>query len=200
MTGDHVLVDKMAYAPAGEWSRWALPYEKVTDGDIVTFRYPVDPKQTFVKRVMGVPGDRIRLLDRAVWRNGVELYEPYVQHVFGPNEYRDNFPASSELAGGLFPSGRAMLECCVHDGELVVPPGSYFVMGDNRDNSSDSRYWGFVPAENVTGKPVLVWWSYEAGGDALTDFVNLPHLWDMATHFFTKTRWNRTMRVVRGAA
>jgi signal peptidase I len=196
MTGDHVLVDKMAYAPPGAWTSRLLPYEPVQRGNIVVFRYPVDEKQMFVKRVIGLPGDRIRLRDKQVWRNGVMLDEPYTQHVFPPNEYRDNFP-DAVPTGGLFPGGAQMLECCVRGGELVVPANSYFVMGDNRDNSSDSRYWGFVPAANIVGKPVLVWWSYRAGDDELTDFVNVRHLADLATHFFTKTRWDRTMRVVR---
>ena len=199
MTGDHVLVDKLAYAPAGGWSQRLLPYEPVRHGDIVVFRYPVDIKQTFVKRVIGVPGDRIHLENREVYRNGVKIEERYVQHIFPPNEYRDNFPNATGSVAGMFPQGEMMLATCVKNNELVVPPGNYFVMGDNRDNSSDSRYWGLVPAENIVGKPLLVWWSYRAGGDDLTDLVNFHHLVDVAGHFFTKTRWDRTMRLVKSA-
>lgn len=197
MTGDHVLVDKLAYAPPGGWSSRLLPYEAVERGSIVVFRYPVHPKEMYVKRVIGLPGDHIRLLDKAVWRNGVKLNEPYVQHIFPPSDFRDNFPAGEPPGSQLALSGARMLECCVSAGELIVPAGNYFVLGDNRDNSLDSRYWGFVPAANIVGKPVLVWWSYQAGEDELTDFVNVRHVIDLATHFFSKTRWDRTMRLVR---
>lgn len=202
MTGDHVLVDKLAYAPSGSLSRNLLPYEGIQRADIVVFRYPVDERQMYVKRVIGLPGDRIHVENGRVWRNGSELKERYVQHIFtgagfAPNPYRDNFPNATPLPGELSPGGERMIECCVAKGELTVPPEAYFVMGDNRDNSLDSRYWGFVPRANIVGKPVLVWWSYEASGEALTDFVNVRHVLDLATHFFTKTRWDRTMRVVR---
>jgi signal peptidase I len=200
MTGDHVLVDKLAYAPADALTRHLLPYEPIQRGDIVVFRYPVDERQTFVKRVIALPGDRVRLENKEVWRNGLKLQEKYVQHIFPPNEYRDNFPAGVPLPGEIFAPAERMLATCVTNGELIVPPGNYFVMGDNRDNSSDSRYWGFVPAKNIVGKPVLVWWSYEASGGELTDFVNVRHVLDMAAHFFTKTRWDRTMHVVHSAS
>lgn len=197
MTGDHVLVDKLAYAPAGAISHFLLPYEAIERGSIVVFRYPVDERQMYVKRVIGMPGDRIRLEHGRVWRNGVLLDEKYVQHIFGPSDYRDNFPDGMPPMSELTPSGARMLACCVAGHELTVPPGNYFMLGDNRDNSLDSRYWGFVPAANIVGKPVLVWWSYEASGDDLTQLVSARHLFDVATHFFTKTRWDRTMRVVR---
>lgn len=200
MTGDHVLVDKLAYAPATRWSSHLLPYEPIQDGDIAVFRYPVEPKQNFVKRVMGAPGDRIHLDHGAVWRNGAKLDEKYTQYVLPPNPYSDNFPNFPPRPGEIFPQAVLMLSTCVQNGELVVPPGYYFMMGDNRENSSDSRNWGLVPAENVMGKPVLVWWSYEASETELTDMVNGHHILDVATHFFTKTRWNRTMRVVRSAS
>jgi signal peptidase I len=199
MTGDHVIVDKLAYSPADAWSSRLLPYEPVQRGDIVVFRYPVDERQNYIKRVIGIPGDRIRIQDGTVWRNGFSLEEKYVQHVFAfaPDQYRDNFPEGTPNARDMNWRAEQMLESSVRNGELLVPSGNYFVMGDNRDNSLDSRYWGFVPAQNIVGKPVLVWWSYEASEKELTDFLNVHHLTDMATHFFTKTRWNRTMRLVR---
>ncbi len=200
MTGDHVLVDKLAYAPADPVSRNLLPYQPIRRGDIVVFRYPVDERQNFVKRVIGIPGDHIRLDQKEVWRNGVKLHENYVQHIFPPNDYRDNFPNAVPFPGEIFPQAERMLANCVSGGELIVPTGHYFVMGDNRDNSSDSRYWGFVPAQNIVGKPVLVWWSYAAGGDELTDFLNVRHIVDLAGHFFSKTRWDRTMRFVHSAS
>jgi signal peptidase I len=178
MTGDHVIVDKLAYAPHNDPLSRLLPYSDVKHGDIIVFRYPRDIRQTFVKRVIGVPGDRIHLENGVVVRNGVRLVEPYVQHIAtAPDAYRDNFPNSPGQ-------------------EVLVPPGRYFVMGDNRDNSSDSRYWGFVPRENITGKPLLVFWSYDAPEEDLLEY-NAHHMVDLAAHFFTKTRWSRTMRLVR---
>ena len=201
MTGDHFIVDKLAYAPSNSWSARLLPYEQIQRGDIIVFRYPVDERQNYIKRVIGLPGDRLRLENGAVWRNGVPLDEKYVQHIFpfAPNQYRDNFPAGTPNPGELDWRAQQMLEYSVRGGELVVPPGNVFAMGDNRDNSLDSRYWGFVPEENIVGKPVLVWWSYEAPENELTDFINVRHVFDLATHFFVKTRWSRTMRVVRPA-
>ncbi len=197
MTGDHVLVDKLAYAPPGQFAGRLLPYESIRRGDIIVFRYPVDPKQTFVKRVIGIPGDRIRFEDRKLFRNGQPVAETYTQSLFSPEPYRDNFPSGEPPREQMFGPALQMLACCVRGGELAVPQGQYFAMGDNRDNSSDSRFWGFVPAENIVGKPALVWWSYEASEKELTDAVNVNHLFDLATHLFTKTRWDRTLRFVR---
>ncbi len=197
MTGDHVIVDKLAYAPHDSGLGRLLPYSDVRRGDIVVFRYPLDIRQDYVKRVIGIPGDRIRMENGQVYRNGVRLTEPYVQHIaVGPDSYRDNFPngAGVELAA----AAQAMLRDNVKDGELVVPEGRYFVMGDNRDNSEDSRYWGFVPRENITGKPLIVFWSYDAPTEDLLSYTG-RHVVDVAEHFFTKTRWGRTMRLVRGA-
>ena len=195
MTGDHLIVDKLCYSPPGAITKSLLPYEDVRRGDIIVFRYPLDLNKNLVKRAIGVPGDRIRLVDKAVYRNGVKLDEPYVQHVF-PNRdpYRDNFPAPAWSA----PRERAreMLEKNVVNGEIVVPPGNYFAMGDNRDNSDDSRYWGFVPRENIIGKPVIVFWSYDAPMEDLTGYT-VHHFVDLAEHFFTRTRWNRTLKLIR---
>jgi signal peptidase I len=182
MTGDHVIVDKLAYAPGGGgMMEKLLPYSDVKRGDIIVFRYPPDIRQTFVKRVIGAPGDRIHLENGVVVRNGVRLVEPYVQHVFldhgETDAFRDNYPN-------------------VPGQEILVPEGKYFVMGDNRDNSSDSRYWGFVPRENITGKPIVVFWSYDAPEEDLVEY-NMHHMVDVAEHFFTKTRWNRMFKLIR---
>ena len=126
-------------------------------GDVIAFHYPVDRSQTFIKRVIGMPGDRIRIADKVVYRNGVALQEPYIRHKAGyPDSYRDNFP-SAEATALLLPAAEAMLKTNVVDGEVVVPADSYFVLGDNRDNSLDSRYWGFVSFQDFIGKPVLVY-------------------------------------------
>jgi len=201
LIGDHLLVDKLAYAPGGSISKYILPYENPKDGDIIVFRYPVDISQTFVKRVMGVPGDHIKMINQVVYRNGVKLNEPYVVHKSPyPDSFRDNFP-NSEPNLMLLDRAREMLANNVVNGEVVVPPNSYFAMGDNRDNSLDSRYWGFVPRENIMGKPLVIYWSYDANTESLASTsVNtlLRHFVDLGEHFFTKTRWNRTFRLIHG--
>ena len=179
--GDHVLMNRLARS-----------YRPVQRGDIVAFLYPEDVHQTFVKRVIGVAGDRLRLVDKQVIRNGRRLVEPYALHNGSHDAYRDNFP--SEPAS--FTTGRArdMFANHVTDGEVIVPPQALFVLGDNRDNSLDSRYWGFVPEEYVVGSPLMVYWSYDAPTADLATW-NLRHFADLAQHFFTKTRWQRTLFV-----
>jgi len=196
LVGDHLLVDKLAFAPAGAITASLLPYEDVHRGDIIVFRYPVDIKQTFVKRVMGVPGDRIHLENKKVFLNGHLLNEPYVVHKLDYiDSYRDNFPADPNAP--IYPPAQAMLEHDLKNGEVVVPPGHYFAMGDNRDQSLDSRYWGFVPRENIIGKPLIIYWSYDASTEELSNpAVSISHLFDIATHFITKTRWNRELRLI----
>lgn len=199
LRGDHLLVDKLAYGPTGAASKYLLPYREVRRGDIIVFRYPVDLRQNYVKRVIGVPGDRIRIANKAVYLNGNPLREPYAVHKSAyTDSYRDSFPADPNVR--LPEPALQMIDRDVKNGEVVVPPGAYFAMGDNRDNSADSRYWGFVPRENIVGKPLLVWWSYDAPTDQLADgnIVGLSHLADLGRHFFTKTRWSRTCRLVRG--
>jgi signal peptidase I len=198
MTGDHVLVDKLVYALPGPISRHLLPYEPVHRGDIIVFRYPMDISQNYVKRCMGVPGDHIRIVNKDVYLNGKKLVEPYAYHRSAAIiPYRDNFPAEPDSL--VYDRGVQMLRDHVVNGEIVVPPGNYFAMGDNRDNSSDSRYWGFVPRENIVGTPFFVWWSYDAPTSELASGnIDIGHIVDIVLHFFTKTRWNRTFRLVRG--
>jgi len=206
LIGDHLLVDKLAYAPSGAISKYILPYEEPKHGDIIVFRFPGDISATFVKRVIGVPGDHLKMIRRELYRNGVKLNEPYVFHKSDDiQDFRDNFPgepspsqASTPLAAEL---QRRMLEQNVVNGEIVVPKDSYFAMGDNRDNSLDSRYWGFVPRENIIGKPIIIYWSYRAStedlaGSNVSSLVS--HAIDLAVHFFPRTRWNRTFNLIRG--
>jgi len=194
--GDHLLVDKLAYAPSDGLSKHLLPFTEPKRGDIIVFRYPMDISQNYVKRCMGVPGDHLKVVDKDVYLNGHKLVEPYVQHVFPRMEpYRDNFP--SEPYGPVYDRARQMLAEHVVNGELVVPDGSYFAMGDNRDNSLDSRYWGFVPRENIIGKPLVIFWSYDAPTEDWVDY-NSNHFIDLAKNFFRKTRWDRTLKLVRG--
>ncbi len=194
LVGDHLLVDKLAYAPGGAISRYLLPYHTPQRGDIIVFRYPVDIRQTFVKRVIGVPGDRLHLVDKQLVLNGKMVNEPYVYHNTDYlDSYRDNFPA--ELNVHVAGSALDMLRNHVQGGEVVVPPDSYFAMGDNRDSSLDSRYWGFVPRGNIIGKPLVIYWSYDASTEDLTEpSIGARHLVDMLLHFPSKTRWPRTLR------
>jgi signal peptidase I len=195
LVGDHILVDRTAFADPGTLGRLVLPYRDVERGDIVAFLYPEDPRQTYVKRVIGLPGDHIRLENGQVIRNGRRLIEPYVQRIaVYPDPYRDNFPLAP--AGPITPRGRAMLQRSVRNGELVVPPGMLFALGDNRNNSADSRYWGFIPRDYVVGKPLLVYWSFDAPTEDLLEW-SVGHVVDVAAHFFTRTRWNRTLLVPR---
>ncbi|HEY4088451.1 MAG TPA: signal peptidase I [Bryobacteraceae bacterium] len=197
LVGDHLLVDKLAYAPTDSATSHLLPYSDVHRGDIIVFRYPLDIRQDFVKRVIGVPGDHIHLEDRKLYLNGHLVDEPYTAYTRPPSHYADNFPRAP-IEFGVYPRGEQMLRDNVQNGELVVPPGFYLAMGDNRDNSSDSRFWGLVPRENIIGKPLIIYWSYDATTEDLTNpGIGVSHLIDMVIHFPTKTRWSRTFRLVR---
>ncbi len=198
LIGDHLLVDKLSYAPAGPLSAHLLPYQQPKHGDIIVFRSPADLKMTLVKRLIGLPGDRIHLVNKQVYRNGEKLYEPYTFHKTDfIDPYRDNFPALPSAQ--VLPGGVDMLEHNLVNGEVVVPPNCYFAMGDNRDNSLDSRYWGFVPRDNIIGKPLIIYWSYDASTEALLGpTISVDHMVDLLEHFFTKTRWRRTFKLVRG--
>lgn len=192
MVGDHILVDRLTYANAGAFGGHVLPYRDVERGDIVAFLYPEDVRETYVKRVIGLPGDRIRMENGQVIRNGRRLLEPYIQRTATWGDpYRDDFPQPP----GIYTTarGRDMLERHVRDGEVIVPAGTFFALGDNRDNSADSRYWGFVPRENVVGKPVMVYWSFDA--PTADQGWTFDHFVDVTLHFFTKTRWSRMFLV-----
>jgi signal peptidase I len=198
LIGDHVLVDKLAYGPAGPVSGKLLPYREVKRGDIIVFRYPLNVAEDYVKRAIGVPGDHIRLVNKQLVLNGHPVDEPYAVHA-SPyiDTYRDNFPTAPEMPAR--PSAVDMLEHHVVNGEVVVPPNYLFAMGDNRDDSDDSRYWGFVPRENVVGTPVIIYWSYEASTQDLTNpNIGLDHIIDVIFHFPQKTRWSRTFRLIHG--
>ena len=152
--------------------------------DIVIFRYPVDRRQTLIKRVIGLPGDRIKIVSKVVERNGAPLQESYVTHKFPTeDDYRDNFPRDNFPADvfgqpGTDPLARRaaeeMLEHHVSDGRVVVPPGKYFVLGDSRDNSLDSRYWGFVDESDMIGKPIFIYDSREGSRTRWQRVLKLP--------------------------
>ena len=198
LIGDHLLVDKLAYAPPGPVSRFVLPYTPLKRGDIIVFRYPVNARETFVKRLVGLPGDRIRIANKTLFLNGQLLKEPYTYFKRDDFDYyRDNFPSDPNTR--IDERALDMLDRHIDGGEIVVPPDSYFALGDNRDASLDSRYWGFVPRENIIGKPLLVYWSYDAPTHRLAGSgLDLEHLADLGRNFFTKTRWKRTFMLIRG--
>ena len=199
LIGDHVLVDKLVYAPSGAISGHTLPYREVRRGDISVFRYPLNIKEDYVKRAIGVPGDHIHFVNQQLILNGKPVREPYTVHSAAyPDLYRDNFPTTPPNMP-LRPQAADMLENHVVEGDLVVPPGSIFAMGDNRDDSDDSRYWGFVPRENIEGTPLIIYWSFEAPTQDLTNGnIGIDHIIDVASHFLTKTRWSRTFKLIRG--
>jgi signal peptidase I len=172
LIGDHLLVDKMAYAPAGSVTKHLLPYDEVERGDIIVFRYPGDIRQTYVKRVVGIPGDRIHLVNKQVYRNGRPLDEPYKYHKTDYiDSYRDNFPGDPNVH--LYEAAQTMLEKHVD--------------------------WGVVPRENIIGKPLIIYWSYDAPTERLANpTIGLDHLLDLVQNFFTKTRWSRTFMLIRG--
>ena len=169
-----------------------------------SFRYPANINETLVKRLIGMPGERLKISGGVVYRNGIRLNEPYVYHKYAHDPASDNFPTEccrpvkEKVAQQM---QREMLDRNVVGGEIVVPPNSYFAMADNRDNSSDSRFWGFVPRENIIGKPFLIYWSYRASTRELTGDSAGPmftHFVDLGEHFFTRTRRERTFKLVRG--
>jgi signal peptidase I len=198
LIGDHVLVDKLVFSPGGSVSNHILPYREVRRGDIIVFRFPLNIKEDYVKRAIGVPGDHIRLVNKQLILNGHPVNEPYVIHRSSAiDPYRDNFPSTPDFT--VAPSAIDMLQNHVQNGEVVVPPGYIFAMGDNRDDSLDSRYWGFVPRENIVGTPMIIYWSFEAPTQDLTNpNIGIDHIMDVITHFFTKTRWNRTFKLIHG--
>lgn len=201
LIGDYLLVDKLRYGGGELWD-YAMPYRPVQRGDIVVFKYPVDPRQFFVKRVIAVPGDRVRLVDRKVYINGISREEPYVQFIAGGHDpYRDDFPQLAFPVPDVDAQWWLEMSKLVEDGQLIVPQGSYFVMGDNRDDSRDSRYWGFVPRENVVGRPLIIYWSVREASPDLettpTAGAKLMHFAYALSHLFSITRWDRTFRLVR---
>jgi signal peptidase I len=201
LIGDYLLVDKFCYGDSGFWDR-VLPYHKVRRGDIVVFHYPINPAQHFVKRVVGVPGDRVRLVNKQVFINGKPLEEPYVQYISQERKpYRDDFPRTDTPEYGVNAKWWSQMRKLVEDHQLIVPEDHYFVLGDNRDDSQDSRYWGFVPRQNIIGRPLLIYWSASNLNNDLptapTASDRLYHLTYAVTHVFQITRWRRTFRLVR---
>lgn len=200
LVGDFLLADKVHFAEGSGIWRSVLPYRPIQRGDVAVFHFPVDPSQYFVKRIIGLPGDRIRMNRGSVYLNGKPLEESYVIHSFPVvNFYRDNFPTQDYLSPEVDRKWRRNMPEYVKDGELVVPPDSYFVMGDNRDRSLDSRFWGFVPRGNIAGRPLVIYMSVNQGDDAgpLTPSGKLIHSGQVLAHFLQLARWDRMFRPVR---
>jgi signal peptidase I len=203
LIGDHVFVNREQFAPPTRWLGPIMPYRDIRRGDIVVFLSPEEQGLFVVKRIVGIPGDRLHLRDRVVYRNGQKLDEPYVRHKDdSPNPYRDNFPAlpPSEMFGVRNEKWQQEFASHIDGEDIVVPPNGYFAMGDNRDVSYDSRYWGFLPRENVIGRPMFVYWSFitppnqyqmRGMGDRLGFLAHI------IIHFFDETRWSRTFKVVQ---
>jgi len=200
LVGDFLLADKLHFArDGGIWGR-VVPYRPVQRGDIVVFRYPVDPSQYFVKRVIGLPGDRVRLENKSVFINGKLLQESYAIHSqLGFDPYRDNFPVTNRYTHDVDHRWRGDLPRFVTGNELVVPAGQYFVMGDNRDRSLDSRYWGFVPRDSIIGRPLMIYLSLAGPPEpeGATSNDKLLHSGQMLAHFLELARWDRMFRLVR---
>jgi signal peptidase I len=179
LIGDHLLVNKFVFGPtASSIDRALLPIRNIRRGDVVVFKYPDEPERDFIKRVIGLPGETVELRAKKVYIDGQPLDEPYVHFLQPASEAQEvtSFDVRERY------------------GPVKVPDDQYFVMGDNRDNSQDSRYWGFLPAHYVKGRALMIYWSYESGREDYLDEgvgATAKRLLSVVTHFFTKTRWER---------
>jgi len=179
LIGDHILVNKFIFGPASSrLAKALLPFRSVRRGDVVVFRWPVDPSRDFIKRAIGLPGDVVRLVDKRLYVNGRRVADDsYTLHDRSSSLSRDNF------------------------GPIRVPADSYFCLGDNRDNSADSRFWGMVPASHLKGRALMVYWSFDEDPGTLEEAAGmtarLARIAHVAAGFVSHTRWGRTLRIVR---
>jgi signal peptidase I len=182
LIGDHLLVNKFVFGPTPtSLERALLSVKDVARRDVVVFKYPEQPDRDFIKRVIGLPGETVEVREKRVYINGKRLDEPYVHYLEPP-------AAPSEL------HEVTSFDVRERYGPVTVPAGHYFVMGDNRDNSQDSRYWGFLPRDYIKGKALVIYWSYESGREDYEDTgigAGIRNLFSVAIHFFTRTRWDR---------
>ena len=207
LIGDHVLVDRITFAPPTRWAPF-IYYRNIRRGDIIVFYKPGEPKLFLVKRVVGIPGDRLHLEHGIVYLNGKPQNMPYAtlpSDDDNPNDayypYRDDFPAVPPPPDSDVTATWAVdLPSHIQNGNLVVPPGDYFAMGDNRLVSLDSRYWGFVPRQNILGRPLFAYWSFitsEDQGNRTSMADRLGFMGHVALHFFDQTRWRRTFHRIQ---
>jgi signal peptidase I len=203
LVGDHLLVNKFIFGGHGAWYEKLLPYRPIEHGDIIVFKYPYQDHTHYVKRVIGLPGDHLKVVDQRVFINGKVLNEPYVTH--DPNVGYDplnyNFPPIGVqlYSSPMVPEWASDFKKYVHGDEIVVPPGKYFAMGDNRDHSADSRYWGFVDRDAIMGRPFLIYWSVDASSADYTPntfFDRLKGIFETLAHLPTRTRWSRMLHTV----
>lgn len=202
LVGDHLLVNKFVFEGNGAWYEKLLPYRPILHDDVIVFKFPFDDHPHYVKRVIGLPGDRIHITDNQVYLNGKKLVEPYVVHDPSGNDPEvANFPPPDQRIGqvGLRPEWSSEIRRYIDGNDLVVPPGHYFVMGDNRDRSWDSRYWGFVDHSAIMGRPMLIYWSVDATSDDYGDRSVSGSLYGIEqtlVHLPSRTRWHRMLRGV----
>jgi len=199
LVGDFLLVNKQVFAPDGRLSDYILPYRQVQRGDIVVFHHP-EPHPYLVKRVVGIPGDRIRIEDGRVSVNGTVTNEPYAAfEPAAPNLFRDNFPAKIYTDPEVDPDWWKQMQTLTQNGELVVPADDYFVLGDNRNHSYDSRSWGFVPRQAIIARPLVIYFSvrHPSSTDVqqATD-DRLGHDRELSARLAAFARWKRIFRVV----
>jgi signal peptidase I len=188
LVGDHLVVNKFIFSEHLDSPLYRLlPYRTPKRGDVVVFKYPVDPRRDFIKRCVALTGDTVELRNKRLFINGEEQIEPWVVH-----KRTEIHPNSPSVQASLRPRDNF--------GPYVVPEGTVFCMGDNRDNSSDSRFWGPVPLQNIKGRAVLIYWSFDAqpsNGEWQSFGHRFKQLADVFINFFTKTRWNRQFRLIR---
>jgi signal peptidase I len=206
LVGDFLLFNKQVFGPQDRLTSWLLPYREVARGDIVVFHHPQPPM--LIKRVVGVPGDRLRIVGGQVYINGAALNEPYA--TFEPAPYfpdRDNFPAKIYSDPEIDSEWWHRMQGFTHEGELVVPAGEYFVLGDNRNHSKDSRFWGFVPREAIVARPLVIYFSLTRPSTTDKPAVAQPispqaaddrlgHEPELAAKLAGFARWRRIFRVV----
>jgi len=199
LIGDHLFVDRVTPAPKSSWMP-LIPYRELKHDDIFVFISPAQPGLYLVKRVIGIPGDLIHLENGVVYRNGQRLDQPYALHSPPNIPFRDNFPSVPPIDVGATQDWQLTFRDNIENGELIVPPDRYFAMGDNRDNSFDSRFWGFVPRENVIGRPMFIYWSFNTPQNQYEKTAiseRLAFIGRIIIHFFDETRWSRMLRLVR---
>ena len=204
LVGDHLLVNKFIFGGRGQWYDKYLPYRELQRGDIIVFKFPYQDHPHFVKRVIGLPGDHLKVVDQQVYINGKPLNEPYVVHdsSFGNDPLNYSFPpvGNQIFLSPVQPEWAHELAKYVVGDEIVVPPGKYFAMGDNRDHSLDSRYWGFVDRDAIMGRPFLIYWSIEASTSDYGDSSfgqRIVGIFDTLLHLPARTRWNRMLHTVQ---
>src|SRR5437868_7888545 len=181
LIGDHLLVNKFMFAASDSAiERSLLPIGTIRRGDVLVFKYPVEPDRDFIKRVIGLPGETVELREKKVYINGKPLDEPYVHFLEPPGANSDLHEVTS-------------FDVRERYGPVTVPPNQYFVMGDNRDNSQDSRYWGFLQRDYIKGRALMIYWSYESDREDYQDEgagATIKGLGSVLVHFFTRTRWD----------